>query len=382
MFYLAPVVGAGILVLTGLALAREGWRLRQVQHYRQMYRMAASSREPVDRDEQIKLLAYAASLAPEFAWLQLELSDVYLAGYETGIARLHEASRPATLAQLILAPLGQRPLALALAVDFVGAARARETHRRQEEEKLSQRYLEPALRHALEARDLCPLMSKPHARLAVYASRLRQADSRSAYLARAKMLASTDPELFFQAGLDEFLSGNVDDACQSWRRSLELSSLYLPQILPLASQKLGAADMLEKILPDKPDILIAAANQLYPATGSVSDRRPFLERAVTALENRPPPWKAEDIRLKGSLLATLGRLTEAEAAYQAALLQQPRQAPWRFELARILVQDGQLKEAQRELRIVRAQEPGNAEARNLLDLVERKIAEQVKPDVN
>ena len=55
--------------------------------------------------------------------------------------------------------------------------------------------------------DVCPLMARPHIRLAANQPYLTKADPRTAYLDRAKRLVTNDAELWFLFGAQEYLDG-------------------------------------------------------------------------------------------------------------------------------------------------------------------------------
>src|SRR5207248_4290333 len=99
-----------------------------------------------------------------------------------------------------------------------------------EERDLIHLHFVPALRHCLLARDLCPLLAEPQEFLANHGEELAQGDSRLTYLERTKILAPHRPMLWYLCG-NELLKQQPDQAWTNWRRSLELSELWLPQIL-------------------------------------------------------------------------------------------------------------------------------------------------------
>src|SRR5262249_45051908 len=145
------------------------------------------------------------------------------------------------------------------------------------------KYLAPALRQYLLARDLCPLMAKAQMKLAAYVRFLDASDSTIAYLERAAFVVPADPELHYLCGLQRMLDGQSLQASASWRRSLELSGAFLEKILERSRPQFAISDILEQVLPDQADLLWAAAWKLFPEPGSRAQRRPFLERALCRL---------------------------------------------------------------------------------------------------
>src|SRR5205823_4767294 len=67
--------------------------------------------------------------------------------------------------------------------------------------------------------------------------------------------------------------------------------------------------------------------------------------------------------------ATANRPAEAEAAYRQALVRDPQQVRWRYELAELLHEQGKLPECRRELNTILYQQPGFREAEELRKIV-------------
>jgi tetratricopeptide (TPR) repeat protein len=231
------------------------------------------------------------------------------------------------------------------------------------------------LRHGLQARDLSPLWAETHLWLANHADQLQQADPPSVYRGRAKLVAADDPGIWYRCGRQEMADGQRDQAWHSWRRSLELSALYLSEIVDRSAEDLDPPDILREVLPDRPETLVKAAADLFPDPEMTAERQPFLEKALALLERRPPPRKADDLYLEGRIYRSWGRWTEAAVCYEKALAQEPYQADWRCEYARVLRHQDRLQEARRELLTVLEQQPGHDGARRLLDLVTRELEE-------
>jgi tetratricopeptide (TPR) repeat protein len=227
-----------------------------------------------------------------------------------------------------------------------------------------------ALGYYLRARDLCPLLAKVQMRLAAEAGQLERADPPEAYRRRAKRLRPRDPELWYVAGLQELAEGRQAEAWASWRRSLSLSKLYLPDILAHAGKRLGAEGLIELVLPNEPDRLVRAGDLLYP--GDRVRQRPLREKALALLKTaaRSP----DDLFLRSQLRAELGDSRAALADCRAAVASRPRDAGWRYELALLLRRQGDLQASRRELLHVLKQQPNYAQARRALDEVTREIA--------
>jgi predicted Zn-dependent protease len=126
-------------------------------------------------------------------------------------------------------------------------------------------------------------------------------------------------------------------------------------------------------LPDRPDVLLAAALHRYPAAGQreagplpEADRRSFLQVGLKLLASSPEPLAASQMRTKARLHEEIGEHDAALAAYQLALEDEPQQIQWRFEMAQVLASLNKNQDAAVELRRVLARQPGHAGAQALL----------------
>jgi tetratricopeptide (TPR) repeat protein len=187
-----------------------------------------------------------------------------------------------------------------------------------------------------------------------------------------------DPVLWFLCG-QEYLSGQPARAWENWRRCLEMSDLCLEPILEAAGQRLSAQEMIDRVLPAKPALLLRAAQQLYPGRVGGPGRRVILERALALLGAKSETLGARDYHLKALLHQKLGDAEPALVAFRSALVRDPSQAGWRFEFAVLLRRQGQLKEARRELAEVVRLQPHNQGAQDLLRVVIRELVVQGSP---
>jgi O-antigen ligase/tetratricopeptide (TPR) repeat protein len=333
---LAPVAGAVVAVTLGLLLFGESWRAFQADRWRS--RAAATEKD----ETRVAALAAAARLAPDSAYLRLELGRARLALAEEGKSAPKDGKPPAPV--------------------------------KHPEGRLA-RQKAAGLRDLLAARDLCPLLPEAQVRIAANASGYDRAEPSTAYRARAMRLAPADPELWFLCGAQALAEGKQEEAWEDWRGCLRLSGRHLELILDLSGQHLKPAELLARVLPpDRPAVLLRAADRLVPNPDAVEERRPFLEKALEAVADEPAPG-AEDLHVKAAALRDLGRPEEAEKEYRSALARRPREAAWRWELAALLYQQKKLQESRRELLTILAVQP-DEEARALLEAVDRELAEK------
>jgi len=321
--------GGGTAVVLALLLCAEGWRMAEAESLR------LGARGQVD-DEGPRLLEAATRIAPERADLHREAGQAYLARYDQQVAR------------------------------GAGADERRRAIRE---------YLWPGLAHYVRARDLCPLSAKLQLRLAAHRDDFGRADARSTYVERAERLLPSDPELHYLAGTLELAGGERERAVRRWRQSLALSDAYQKAIVEQARGVLTDEELLEQVLPERPQQIYAAATQLYPEA-EAAGRRPFCEKALRLLCRPGAAQSAIDFHLKAVLHATFDQPEQAAAAYEAALDRAPLETEWRCEFAGLLRRQGRLKEARCQVLAVLADQPDHREGQRLLQAVARDMAER------
>jgi tetratricopeptide (TPR) repeat protein len=219
--------------------------------------------------------------------------------------------------------------------------------------------------------------------IASNAARFEATDPQMIYLERAKLLAPADADLWYACGLQEILQTQEPfRAWDSWRYSLELSDVHLADILDRSAGFLDPPQMLDELLPDRPAILLQAANHLYPDPEVPRQRRPldsqarqmFVEQALALLQDQPGRLSPAEMHLQAQLLSATDKPAEAIESYRTALLREPRQVHWRLELAQLLRGQHRYEEAQREVTTILGMLPSFQEARSLAQLLASEIA--------
>lgn len=379
---LFPLAGAVAAVVVAAILCGESWRAYRVT---QLYWAASSYKDARNADQrspQPEILQAAARLSPTNAVLRKEVSLSHLRLFEDRSRDLR--TRQAMLSHLLgiasastPGPGGSPSWALAgivptAAASSVGVEKLFESR----QDPLIEKHLLPAMRYAKRSRDLCPLLREPHSVMATYGTKATRAEPSEAYLARAERVAPADPAMWFVNGTQYLQNGDLLKACERWRRSLELSDRFLPNILPLASKALPAEKISEDVLPDRPKQWIVAASLLFPDPEMETERRPFLEKGLSLYEREPGPWTAQDLYLKASAYRALGQRAAALEAYQTALDRDPAQRVWRLEYAQALSDEKSWNAARRQLQTILGEQPDNAQAKALLNTVTLEIAKQ------
>jgi tetratricopeptide (TPR) repeat protein len=372
------VVSVLLLLVLGTVLCSEGWRACRVHWLRHGNSRLNPTPAPVSEEQRLDDLIAAARLAPESASLQVELALLYydryrgerIAALQTLLAALHQ-----TASAIGLVPAAGCPGGSSWAFPLVGTAVSQTLrHPVHPEESMVRQHLAPALQHVLRARALCPVLPEPHLLLAHNQDRLRQADTRLAYLERVRLLLPRDAGLWYGCG-EEYLPHNPERTWAYWRRALELSDDFLPVVLERARAVLRPQEMLDKVIPDRPRLLLDAAQQLDPQADA-AERRPFLQRALAVLDRQPGPPDAESLYLRARLQVALGNSDAARQAYEAALRRSPHADERRYEYAQYLRSLDKLPEARRELQSILRAKPEHAAARQFLEDVSKELAER------
>jgi predicted Zn-dependent protease len=149
-----------------------------------------------------------------------------------------------------------------------------------------------------------------------------------------------------------------------------LSDKFLPDIAEAAAKVVNGRQILDFLLPEQPEMIMAVAAKLYPNPSP--DRQLFTERALAILK-RPSVKSPSRNRLQGQLSFELGKVEEGIDAYREAIRREPRRIEWRLEFAKALHDAGKLDQAQRELRAVLGLQPDHGEARDLVDVIDREL---------
>jgi O-antigen ligase len=367
---LAPVLGAVALLVLAALLAGNGGQMQWAERCRDAARVLTEDPRLGTLQRRVDLLETAAEYSPENARLRLELAMAHLESYQQRLGLLNGRRLVAAVAGLPLSASMPEAPAIATSVQVAAALRIATTFGwentfKADREEAEREHLRPALQNVLVARNVCPLLARPHVLIASHIERFRRAEPRRAYLDRVKLLEPRNPSLYFLFGVEEYADGHIEQACRDWQRSLELADTHLVAILEVTRQSANPQKMLAQVLPERPEVVLAAARHLYPTAKSSAERQALLERALRLSEERGGQTP-EDLGVQARILGELGRRADAVVAYQQALGLQPRQAQWRYELALLLAQQRDFRRARAELDSVLVLQPDHPQARQLL----------------
>jgi O-antigen ligase len=239
-----------------------------------------------------------------------------------------------------------------------------------------------AAREAQSARDLAPTHARVQSRLALLRDQFAEAPPAVWYLERALRSAATDPAIWHARGKQRLDAGDADGAWSDWRQSLALSDRYLRFILPEALAHLSPDEFLEKVLPDRPEIIHAVSTWFLKNTPVPKFMLvPYHVRGLALFDAKGGALSPAEDEMRGDMLHEMGRDRDAVVALRRAVAREPALIERRLKLARVLYDlakeendDAELfREARRETAAVLARDPANREAQDRAALLDREL---------
>jgi tetratricopeptide (TPR) repeat protein len=373
---IAPVLAAGLFAGIGFLLFAQSYHWQLVHRFLTAGLRKSNNDSLEQQERRIDYLKTAVALAPTFASTELELAQAYYDAYSAQQNRIGELQSAEEIAATIMTfpswngfPFGLVGFPSGL-VTLAGNSAFEEARWRPyvaaREVEFEKSYLAPALRYFITARDLCPLLGKPHARIAAHRDMLAHGDRSEQYMQRVRYLRKYDPEVWYISGILELAAGEAETAWKSWRRSLELSDAFLMDISRRSLAVLSTDELIESVLPDKPGQLLRVALELYPPPADKDEREPFLDRALALLEQPGLALTGSEWRLKANALYLAGRMSEARTAFRAAIQYDPGLVDLRIDYARFLHEVGLKREAKSELLMILSNDSKENRALDLL----------------
>lgn len=320
-----------------------------------------------DFEHEAEYLESALAFAPANAQITLDLGQALEEDYQRNERTLESIdSLYGPLNLLAMAPqltpgCGALPMVVGPALCETGWLPSRGAY----EQKLIAKYLYPAVKWFIRARNLCPMRPQPHIRLAIWAQLLSEGDSQRVYLARAKALAPYDPDVWYRAGILELIRGEPALAWESWRRSINISDQYMGEIVSRASLDLAPDELIERILEDDPHRILVSSS-VYSTKEIPEKLSQFLRSGVRRVQPREPDLDTDARHSFALLLWAAGEKADALKQMQRVIAERPEELRWRLELAGFMVGLGDFIRARHELTTLLALDPNNKLALELL----------------
>ncbi|MEZ6045715.1 MAG: hypothetical protein R3C11_09085 [Planctomycetaceae bacterium] len=120
-------------------------------------------------------------------------------------------------------------------------------------------FLNPALEHLKLSLEACPLLSNVHFRIQQIGFLDENWTFADAHLKRAEQTGSWNADLMYVAGQTRFARGERDQAIEDWQQSLRVDARHIDDILRICKPWMTPQQVLDKLVPQKPDILIQIA---------------------------------------------------------------------------------------------------------------------------
>jgi O-antigen ligase len=236
------------------------------------------------------------------------------------------------------------------------------------EDPLIQQNLVPALRHLQAAQACCPLLSNLDLPLAALAFLQNpQSPEGAVHIQHSALIAPSDPDVLFQAGALASQAGLEELAWNLWRRSLQLEPRSLSQVLTLANGKVTIPQLLDKLLPDSPELLLGLARGDASIQVGDAERASLVQRAKQLLtEQKGHSPDARWHYASAGLLRLENHPEAATDAYRLALRLKPDAQDWRREFAEFLEREDKIDEALQQARLCAWAAPDNAGVQQLV----------------
>lgn len=373
---LAPLLAASLFIGVGVLLFAQSYHWQLVHRYLIAGLQRTNSADLAQQERRIEYLKAAVAVAPEFASTQMELGQAYYEAYSAQQNRVVELQNFAEIVEAMLSFQYRDGSACSGGVRFASSIELADAgwkaYAASREAEFEKAYLAPALRYFITARDLCPLLGKPHARLAAHHNLLAKGDESEQYMERVRYLRKYDPEVWYISGILELAALHVETAWENWKRSLELSDAFLMDIVRRSLTVLSVEQLLEKVLPGNPGQVLRVGTELFPMAAQKSEREPFVARTLALLNQSGRVLTASERHVKAKALYLDGKRAEAVAAYRVAIQYNPSSIDLRVEYAQLLHELGFVREARWELAGILEVDPTASRAQEALAAFDRQ----------
>lgn len=233
-------------------------------------------------------------------------------------------------------------------------------------------HLHEAWTHARRAVTLCPLHGTAYLLLAKLSFlEGSRSPGKTAYVAQALKTQPLDGAVQFEAGLESVLAGRMDDAMAHWRISFQSDSESQTRLLESLARQMPAAVFVEQFEPDLAGLRRVAAH--YAKLGRKDELPEIRSRLAQALVAAAQSSKGREAaglwREAGGVYHTMDAEEYHIRCLQQAVVHDPSWFDVRLQLAKILLEDEQWADAEKELLACRRQRPYDQSVQGLLEQV-------------
>ncbi len=179
-----------------------------------------------------------------------------------------------------------------------------------------------------------------------------QAEEGARHIWRGRQLAPCDSTTCYVAGMLLMEQGDVDAACEQWKRAVELDGQSFSEVALRLVKECDRPDVAIDMAGDNIHRLNAIADILEDSAEDTELAKDARGRLMSLLEQKysdsnAPAWV---LAWLARVYSTQGRVPDAIAYYRRALSQDYGQVEWRYNLARLLSETGAIKDALQEAR--------------------------------
>jgi tetratricopeptide (TPR) repeat protein len=317
---------------------------------------------------QIRHLSSALAKTPGHAEGQLELARLWIQRYRLQSLVELQATAPDGTSDDDIWPLTVPLMVQGTVYRYTSEGRTIELENLRRSEPV-QTDLNHAARALVQTVWGCPLLPRAQLLLAEIAPVVAPDASPAQWLSSVTRLAGGNAPLLNECAVAQLQAGEVQDALSTLRRLVAIAPEQVAAALQLATLFVQPKEAVRDICPDSIYLLVEAAGSEY---GSKDDRirQALLDRAeellpIAALE------PADRYRIEGTIHALQARQVQAIELLEKAVADRPDITAWRYELASLLQQQGDLEGAWEHARTCVRMEPGNEQFDALLQQLNR-----------
>lgn len=300
----------------------------------------------------LQSLRQAAEQRPDDAELQQHIADLYVALYRIQAFQSYLSSAVGAADDAA----GRRnawrrtePAALYAVANQAYQIGRSDVLARMQGDEIVAGHLRPAVFHLQQALRSCALLPRVNLDLASLAFLHQDTPDGVLHLERECELSQANADVMYSVGVNAWAAGLTDLAQRALRRSLQLESTHLNEVVDLLLSSGADAEQLMATLPDSPALLVETVDSRFGAAEFTSQRLLLLERARALLKlntERGSEWHQQ----YAQVCAASKQSDEAVAAWRQAIRLDPSQPRVRLDLSRYLRDQGRVDEAREEVR--------------------------------